>query len=84
MVEICGMGLRSGGRTLIRRECRVALDERYAIEPYTELFGDQLCLSSVEPVPQFTLAGVGGHAAVRANGDPRIQLIAAGTIKTLS
>ena len=77
------MRLGAGRGALIRSERRVALDEFHAVKRNAELFGDQLGLRGVEPVAQFTFAGVSGHAAVRGNGDPGIELIAARTIKAL-
>ena len=77
------MRLRAGRGALIRRQRRVALDQLHAIERDAELFGDQLRLRGVEPVTELAFAGVGRHVAVGGDGDPRIELIAAGAVEPL-
>src|SRR5262249_7989068 len=83
LIEISWMGLGARGRALVRSERRVALDEFYAIERHAKLFSDQLYLHGVQPLAQFALAGVSGHAAVRGDSYPGVELIAARTIKML-
>jgi hypothetical protein len=68
---------------LIRRKRSVALDELDAIEGYRQFFGHQLSLSRVESVTQFTLPGVGSDRTVRIDGEPAIELIAAGAVEPL-
>src|SRR5689334_720463 len=78
------MRLLSGGRALIRRHRRVALNQPHAVEWHAQLFGDQLHLCGVETLSELALAGVGGDGAVGRDGDPRIELWTAGAVKALS
>ena len=46
------------------------------------LFGDELRLRGVQPVTQFALARERRHAAVGADGQPRVELIAADAVES--
>ena len=77
------MRLRPGRGALIRRQRGVALHQFHATERDAELLGDQLRLRGVQSVAELALAGVCRHAAVGGDGDPRIELIAAGAVEPL-
>src|SRR5712692_500503 len=68
------MRLAAGSDPLIWGQRRIASDEVHAIKGYAQLFSDQLDLRRRDALSQFTFAGVGRHASVRANRDPRIEL----------
>jgi hypothetical protein len=57
-VEVRGMGLGPWRRALIRRQARIALDERDAMERQAERFGDQLRLRGIQPPTQLALVSV--------------------------
>ena len=68
------MAARRGA--LIRCARRVALNQRDAIERDDELFGDQLRLRGGETLTELTLPRVYGNPSIRANRNPRIELLA--------
>ncbi len=74
LVEVGRRRLAAGGRSLIGRDRGVALNQRDARERNGQLLGDQLHLHREDALPQLALAGVGGDAAVGADGEPRVEL----------
>ena len=69
------MRLAAGSDALIRRHRGVAVDQLDAVERHAKFLGHQLHLRRGDALAQFFLAGVGRHASVGADGDPRIELI---------
>ena len=83
MIEVCRMRLRSRSGSLIWGNFGVALDQLHAIQRNGKLFRDQLGLRGVEPMSQLAFAGESGNAAIGGDGQPTIDLIAAGSIEAL-
>src|SRR5207247_11245419 len=77
------MRLRSRSGSLIRGNFGVALEQLYAIQRNRKLFRHELGLCGVEPMPQLAFAGESGNAAIGVDGQPTIDLIAAGSIEAL-
>ena len=75
VIEIRGVRLAAGGDALIRRQGRVGDDQVDAVKRHAEFFGDELHLRRGHALPEFFFSGVGGHAAVRGDGDPGIDFI---------
>ena len=82
-VEVRRMRLLSRRRSLIRRHRRVALDQTHAFKRHAQLFGDQLHLRGVQPLAEFTFAGIGRDRAVGGDRDPRVELRAPGPVEAL-
>ena len=74
-IEIGGMRLAAGSDALIRRDRRVAGDQIDAMKRHAKFLGDQLNLRRGHALAEFFFSGVGGHAAVRGDGDPGIDFI---------
>ena len=74
MIEVNGAGLTAGGDALIRRQRRIAIDQRNAIERHGQFFGYQLRLGRGHALAELCFAAVGCDFAVGGNGDPGIHL----------
>ena len=83
MIEVRRMRLRSRSGSLIWGNFGVALDQLHAIQRNGKLFCHELGLRGVEPMPQLAFAGESGNAAIGGDGQPTIDLIAAGSIEAL-
>jgi hypothetical protein len=77
------MRLRTGGGALIGRQRGIALHQCHPAQRHAELFGHQLRLRRIEAVTELAFTGVRRHVAVRGNGNPGIELIAAGAVEPL-
>ena len=62
--------------TLVGRHARDALNQLDAIERHAELFGNELRLRGIQPLPHLALAGVCRDAAVRCDRQPAVDVLA--------
>src|SRR5262245_16716188 len=74
------MRLAARRRALIRAERRVALHEPDTADRHAQLFGDQLSLRRLHALAELDLPRIRGDLAVRADGDPRVELSAGRTL----
>src|SRR5437773_5890743 len=77
------MRLRSRSGSLIWGNFGDALDQLHAVQRNRKLFCHELGLRGVEPMAQLAFAGESGNAAIGVDGQPPIELIAAGSIEAL-
>ena len=74
-IEVGRRRLTTGCRTLVRRNGRVALNQRYARDRDAQFFRDQLGLRDKHALPEVALSRVSRDSAVCANRQPGIQLL---------